>query len=66
MSDVEFLSRLEQLVTEGAKAQQGPETQRRPVAARSPSPVEQMGVPNGERGDADAGSALRATATHGA
>src|SRR5262249_50285713 len=51
--DSEFLSRLEHFVTEGAKAQHSPETQRRSVAARSPSPVEQMGVPNGERGNTD-------------
>lgn len=53
MPDSEFLSRLAHFVTDGAKAQHSPETQRRPVAARSPSPVEQMGVPNGERGDAE-------------
>jgi hypothetical protein len=53
MFDSEFLSRLEHLVTEGAKARNGSETQRPSVAARSPSPVEQMGVANGERGDTE-------------
>jgi hypothetical protein len=53
MFDSEFLSRLEHLVTEGAKAQNGSETQRPSVAARSPSPVEQMGVANEARGDTE-------------
>jgi hypothetical protein len=51
--DVEFLSRLEHLVTEGAKAQHSPEAQRLSVAVRSPSPVEPMSVAHEERGDAD-------------
>ncbi|MGH8487402.1 MAG: hypothetical protein ACREXS_00635 [Gammaproteobacteria bacterium] len=53
MFDSAFLSRLEPLVTEGAKAQHSSEAQRPSVVSRSPNPVEQMGVPNGERGDAD-------------
>jgi hypothetical protein len=58
MPDSEFLSRLAHFVTDGAKAQHSPETQHRSVAVRSPSPVEQMGVPNGERSDADVAQRL--------
>ena len=53
MFESELLSQREHLVTEGAKAQDRPETPRTSVVTRSPSPVEQMGVPNGEQGDAD-------------
>jgi hypothetical protein len=49
----EFLSRLEHLVIEGAKARNDWETQRTSVMALSPHLVEQMGVPNGEQGDSD-------------
>ena len=51
MFDGELLSRLEQLVTDGAQAQHGLAAQRPAVVSRSPSPVEQMGVPHGEHGD---------------
>ena len=52
--DGELLSRLEHLVTEGAgTAQPGLAAQRPAVVSRSPSPVEQMGVPHGEHGDTD-------------
>jgi hypothetical protein len=53
MFESELLSQRAHLVTEGAKAQDRPETPRTSVVTRSPSPVEQMGVPNGEQGDAD-------------
>lgn len=53
MFDSEFLSRIEHRVTEGAPAQHSSEAQRPSVVSRSPSPVEQMGVPHGERGDTD-------------
>jgi hypothetical protein len=46
--DHQFFSRLEHLVTEGAKARNDSETQRRPVMA-----FEQMGVTNGEQGDTE-------------
>lgn len=49
----EFLSRLEHLVTEDAKVQRSAEVQRPAMVSRSPSPVEQVGVGNGERGDTD-------------
>jgi hypothetical protein len=49
----EFLSRLEHLVIEGAKARNDWETQRTSVITLSPRLVEQMGVPNGEQGDSD-------------
>jgi hypothetical protein len=53
VSNSEFLPRLAHLVTEGAKAQHSSEAQRPSVVSHSPSPVEQMGVPHGERGDTD-------------
>jgi hypothetical protein len=53
MFESEFLSRLEHLVTRDAKAQHRPETRRTSVAALSPSPVERMGLPSEERGEAD-------------
>jgi hypothetical protein len=53
MFDGQFLSRLEHLVVEGAKARNDSETQRRSVMALSPSLVEQMGVSNGEQRDTD-------------
>jgi hypothetical protein len=51
--DSAFLSRLEQFVTEGAQAQHSSEAQWPATAPRSPNPVEHMGIPNGEQGDAD-------------
>jgi hypothetical protein len=48
-----FLSQLEHLVIEGAKARNDWETHRTSVMAISPHLVEQMGVPNGEQGDSD-------------
>ena len=51
--DSAFLSRLEHLVTEGATAPYDSEARRPSGVSRSPSPVEQMRVPNGERGDSD-------------
>jgi hypothetical protein len=51
--DSEFLSRLEHLVNDDAKARHSAEAQRPALVSRSPSPVEQMGVANGERGDTD-------------
>jgi len=51
MLDNEFLSRLEHLVD--AAAQHSPERQRPSPAALLPSAVEETGLPNGERGDAD-------------
>jgi hypothetical protein len=53
MFEVDFLSRLEHLVTEGAKVQHSAETQRTSMAALLPNPVEQMGAPNGEQGNSD-------------
>jgi hypothetical protein len=53
MFDGEFLSRLEHLAIEGAKARNDSETQRRSVMGLSPSPVEQMGISNGQQGDTD-------------
>ena len=53
MFDSEFLSRFERLLTEGAKAQPNSEVQWPPVVSHSPSPVEQMDIPNGEQGDTD-------------
>ena len=52
-SDVELLTRLEQLVTEGARAQQSSPAWSRASAPLSPGPLEQMGLQNGERGDQD-------------
>jgi hypothetical protein len=49
----EFLSRLEHVVIESTKARNDWETQRTSTAPRSPNPIEQMGVPNGERGGHD-------------
>jgi hypothetical protein len=56
--DGEFLSRLEHLVIEGAKARNDSETQRRSVMALSPSLVEQMGISNGQQGDTDVAGRL--------
>ena len=53
MFDIEFLSRLEHLVGEDTRAQHSVEVQHRSVALRSPNPIEQMRVPNGERGGYD-------------
>ncbi len=53
MFDNEFLSRLEHLVIEGAKARNDSKTQSRSVIALGPSLVERMGVPNGGQGDTD-------------
>ena len=52
-SDVELLTRLEQLVTEGARAQKSSEVQSRSSAPLSPSPLEHMGMQNGEGGGQD-------------
>ena len=53
MFDIEFLSRLEHLVTEGKTAEHSVEAQHESVVPRSPNPIEQMGGPNGERGGQD-------------
>ena len=53
MFDIEFLSRLEHLVGEDTRAQHSVEVQHRSVALRPPNPIEQMRVPNGERGGYD-------------
>jgi hypothetical protein len=58
MFDSEFLSRLEHLVIEGAKARNDSETQCRSVMALSPSLVEQMGISNGQQGDTDVAGRL--------
>ncbi len=50
MFDVESLSRLGHLVTDGAWEQPSAEVRHTSAAARSPNPVEPMGVPNRERG----------------
>ena len=52
-SDVELLTRLEQLVTEGARTQPSSEARSRSSAPLSPSLLEQMGMQNGERGGQD-------------
>ena len=52
-SDVELLTRLEQLVTEGARAQKGSEAQSRSSAPLSPGPLEPMSMQNGQRGGQD-------------
>jgi hypothetical protein len=58
MFDSEFLSRLEYLAIEGAKARNDSDTQRRSVMDLSLSPVEQIGVPNEEQGDTDVARGL--------
>jgi hypothetical protein len=52
-SDVELLTRLEQLVTESARAQKNWEERSRSSAPRSPRLTEQMNTQNGERGGPD-------------
>jgi hypothetical protein len=52
-SDVELLTRLEQLVTDGVKAQKSSEVRTRSSAPRSPGLPEQMGMENAERAGQD-------------
>jgi hypothetical protein len=52
-SDVELLTRLEQLVTEGARTQQSSEVRSRSSASLSPSLLDRMDMQNGERGGQD-------------
>jgi hypothetical protein len=52
-SDVELLTRLEQLVTEGARAQKGSEARSWASAPLPPGPLEQIGMQNGERAGQD-------------
>ena len=52
-SDVELLTRLEQLVTEGARAQQSSPAWSRASAPLSPALLSKWAVQNGERGDQD-------------
>ncbi len=52
-SDVELLTRLEQLVTQGVKAQKSSEARSRSSATLSPGPLEPMSMQNGQRGGQD-------------
>jgi hypothetical protein len=53
MFDSEFLSRLENLVSEGAKPRIDSQPRQKSLLAPSPSLVEQLGAPSGEQGDTD-------------